>query len=121
MLPIALALVSPAHAEAVIEFKTRSPVQIFVDERPAALPQGLRQRVAGLDAGVHELKVTSMFGKTLYEGEIELPDDTLTTASWERGEVRVISTDWLDEDDEDEVAATPAAAPPAEPVTAAEP
>ena len=86
MLPIALGLLAPAaHAEAVIEFKTKSPVQISVDGRQATLQQNLRQRVAGLDPGVHELKVQSMFGKTLYEAEIEIPDNTLTTAAWERG------------------------------------
>ena len=113
MLPILLALLAPeARAEAVIEFKTSGPVpvQIFVDGRQATLTGNLRQRVAGLEPGVHELRVSGMFGKTLYEAEIDLPDDTITTAAWEHGQIKVLSTDWL-EREEDAVAAVEAEAP----------
>lgn len=108
MLPILAALLAPsARAEAVIEFKTTGPVpvQIFVDGRQATLTGNLRQRVAGLEAGVHELRVSGMFGKTLYEAEIELPDDTLTTAAWDHGQIEVLSTEWLKEDEEEVAAA----------------
>lgn len=113
MLPILLGLLAPtSHAEAVIEFKTKAPVHISVGGRQATLQQNLRQRVAGLEAGVHALKVQSMFGKTLYEAEIELPDNTLTTAAWERGQITVLSTDWLEEEDEEPEPEPDVPAPP---------
>src|SRR5688572_17987994 len=92
------ALCAPqAHAEAVIEFKTNGPVAILVDGQQATLMSNLRQRAAGLSAGVHQLEVSGMFGKKLYEAEIDLPDNTITYVAWERGEIKVLRTEWLDE------------------------
>ncbi|MCB9688755.1 MAG: hypothetical protein H6735_27190 [Alphaproteobacteria bacterium] len=101
MSAILFALLAPsAHAESVIEFKTTSPVAIFVDGQQATLTSNLKQRVSGLEPGVHELRVSGMFGKTLYEAEIDIPDGTITTAEWDHGEVKVLGTDWLEEDPE---------------------
>jgi len=111
---------APANAASDIEFKTSGPVLIFVDGEQATLTSKLKQRVAGLNAGAHEVTVQGVFGKTLYEAEINLPDGTLTQAEWSGRELRVLSTDWLpeqsDEPDDDMVAleAEPPAEPPAE-------
>ncbi len=96
---------STARAESAIEFKTTSPVAIVVDGQQAALSSDLRQRVGGLEAGVHELQVNGVFGKTLYEAEIDLPDNTLTTAEWVRGELRIVKTEWLEDEVADEAPA----------------
>lgn len=105
MFALALALVHRSDAAADIEFKSSSPVSIYVDGRQASQPNPLRHKVNALDPGVHQLKVVGMFGKTLYEAEIDLPDNTITYASWERGEIKVLSTDWLPKGDEETVAA----------------
>ncbi len=105
MSALLLALLAPsAHAESVLEFKTSAPVAIFVDGQQATLTSNLKQRVGGLEPGVHELRVAGVFGKTLYEAEIDIPDGTITTAEWEHGEIKVLGTEWLDdvEDLEDE-------------------
>lgn len=105
LLPLVMALGGTASASSDIEFKTSGPVSIFVDGRQATLQSNLRQRVSGLDPGIHELKVVGMLGKTLFEAEIDLPDDTMTYASWEKGEVKVLRTEWLEEDEEDDAPA----------------
>ena len=92
---LALVLAPAAHAASDIEFKSSSPVSIFVDGQQASQPNPLKHRASELDPGVHQLKVVGMFGKTLYEAEIDLPDNTITYAAWERGEIKVLSTDWL--------------------------
>lgn len=117
---IALLGAGAARAESVIEFKTNGPVSIMVDGQQATLQSSLKQRVTGLSAGVHQLEVSGMFGKKLYEAEIELPDNTITYAAWERGEIKVLKTEWL-EQQPPEVAEAPAEAPveaPALPVEA---
>ena len=103
-----LALTAPASAEADIEFKTSAPVLIYVDGEAATLTGKLKQRVADLEPGTHAIKVTGVFGKTLYEAEIELPDDTITQAEWIGGELRVLSTDWRDGEPSDEAGDAPA-------------
>ena len=100
MFALALALTSGSLASADIEFKSSGPVSIFVDGRQAAQSNPLKHRMSGLEAGVHELRVVGMFGKTLYEAEIDLPDNTITYASWDHGEIKVLSTDWLPREDE---------------------
>lgn len=100
---------SAARAESVIEFKTTSPVAIVVDGQQATLTSDLRQRVTGLEPGVHTLQVNGVFGKTLYEAEIDLPDHTLTTTEWARGDLKVVKTEWLPE--EPAAVDAPAAAP----------
>lgn len=127
MSAILFALLAPcAHAESVIEFKTTTPVAIFVDGQQATLTSNLKQRVSGLEPGVHELRVSGMFGKTLYEAEIDIPDGTITTAEWDHGEVKVLGTDWLEEEPEVIAVAEPEEEPapveePVEEVAAAEP
>src|SRR5262245_60458523 len=98
MTPVILLAAMTARAESVIEFKTTGPVAIFVDGQQATLTSNLRQRVGGLNPGAHQLTVSGMFGKKLYEAEIELPDNTITYASWERGEIQVLKTEWLEPD-----------------------
>ncbi|MEQ1569445.1 MAG: hypothetical protein ABMA64_27665 [Myxococcota bacterium] len=95
MTVLMLIAMASARAESVIEFKTTGPVAIFVDGQQATLTSNLRQRINGLDPGVHQLQVAGMFGKKLYEAEIDLPDNTITYASWERGEIKVLKTEWL--------------------------
>jgi hypothetical protein len=96
--------VTAAHAESALEFRTTTPVAIVVDGQQASITSNMRQRLGGLDAGVHQLQVNGVFGKTLYEAEIDLPDNTLTTAEWVRGELRVVKTEWLDAQDEEAAA-----------------
>ncbi len=102
---------SAARAESVIEFKTTSPVAIVVDGQQATLTSDLRQRVTGLEPGVHTLQVNGVFGKTLYEAEIDLPDHTLTTTEWARGDLKVVKTEWLPEEPAAVEVPAPAAAP----------
>ena len=98
-------LLPSAHAASDIEFKTAGPVIITVDGEQAALTSKLKQRAGGLAPGAHVVKVSGVFGKTLYEAEIDLPDGTITQAEWSGRELKVLSTDWLpDEVDEDAVA-----------------
>lgn len=111
---------SAARAESVLDFKTTSPVAIWVDGQQAILTKDLHQRVGGLEPGVHTLQVNGVFGKTLYEAEIDLPDGTLTTTEWNRGELRVVKTEWLPKDEEaragDEAPEVVDVAPPPVPV-----
>ena len=58
----------------------------------------LRQRATGLNAGVHQLNISGMFGKKLYEAEIDIPDNTITYVAWERGEIKVLKTEWLEDE-----------------------
>jgi hypothetical protein len=102
---LALALIPSTYAAAEIEFKSSSPVSIYVDGQQTSQPNPLKHKATGLDAGVHQLKVVGMFGKTLYEAEIDLPDNTITYAAWERGEIKVVSTDWLPKSEDVAVAA----------------
>ena len=103
MLPILALLAAPsAHASSDIEFKTSGPVLIYVDGQQATLNSKMRQRVSGLDAGTHEVRVTGVFGKTLYEADIDVPDNTMTWAEWERGELKVVRTEWLEDLEEEE-------------------
>ncbi|MEQ1501026.1 MAG: hypothetical protein ABMB14_02295, partial [Myxococcota bacterium] len=80
-------------------------------------------------AGVHQLEVSGMFGKKLYEAEIDLPDDTVTYVSWERGEIKVLKTEWLEDEAAAEAPASdeaiaveePAGEPPVDELAAAIP
>jgi hypothetical protein len=89
-------------------------VLIYVDGQQAQLTSKLKQKVEDLEPGDHEIKVTGVFGKTLFEADISLPDNTITQAEWSGGELEVLSTDWLaeaEEEDEDLVAEAPEAEP----------
>ncbi len=118
LIPMLLALVAPAEASSDIEFKTNGPVLIYVDGQQAQLTNKLKQKVEGLEAGDHEIKVTGVFGKTLYEADVSLPDGTITQAEWSGRELAILSTDWLAEaeDDEEEEDELVAEAPEEEPV-----
>jgi len=124
MLSIATLLLAPtAQAGSDIEFKTNGPVLVYVDGQQATLTSKMRLRVSGLEAGTHEVRVTGVFGKTLYEAEIDVPDNTMTWAEWERGELNVLKTDWLSADNSqasEEVAAVPAE-PASSPIVVAPP
>lgn len=87
---------TPAQAESEIIFRANRPVLIFVDGRQTPLTSNLRMRAADLDPGVHEVEVKGVFGKTLYEGEIELNDWTLAYAEWNDGDLAVYRTEKLD-------------------------
>jgi hypothetical protein len=102
LLSIALALLAPAHASSDIEFKTSGPVLIYVDGAQAQLTSKLKQKSIDLEPGEHEIKVTGVFGKTLFEAEISLPDNTVTQAEWSGRELQVLSTDWRDSSEESE-------------------
>jgi len=104
MFAFALVLAQSSEAASDIEFKSSSPVSIYVDGQQASQPNPLKHKASALDPGVHQLKVVGMFGKTLYEAEIDLPDNTITYAAWERGEIKVLSTDWLPKTEEDATA-----------------
>ncbi len=121
MLPILALLAAPAaDASSDIEFKTSGPVLIYVSGQQAALNSKMRQRVSGLEPGTHEVRVTGVFGKTLYEADIEVPDNTMTWAEWDRGELKIVRTEWLDEaeaeeEEEEEVVAIAESEPEPEP------
>ncbi len=87
---------NPAQAESEILFRTSRPVMIYVDGRQAPLTSNLRMRAADLEPGSHEVTVKGMFGKTLYEGEIELEDWTVAHAEWSRGELEIRKTEKID-------------------------
>lgn len=104
---LTLANLNVAEASSQLEFKTNGPVVVSVDGRKAAYTGRLRQRMTGLEPGLHEVRIATLLGKTLHESEIELADDTLTTAEWSAGALHVLSTESLgqgetptDEDDE---------------------
>lgn len=99
MLPILtlLALAPQAEASSNIEFRVNGPVLIYIDGQQARLTGKMRQEVVGLQPGTHEVRVTGVFGKTLFEAEIDVPDNTMTWAEWSRGELRVLRTEWLDD------------------------
>lgn len=99
-----------AHAEAAIEFKTTGSVTVYVDGRPAARLSAERQRVGGLSAGVHSVEVRGRYGAG-YKADVQLPDDTITYASWDGSELRLLRTAWLDEEAVAAQAPAPAPAP----------
>ncbi len=101
LIPLLLALVTPVQASSDIEFKTKGPVLIYVDGQQAQLTSKLKQKVEDLEPGDHEIKVTGVFGKTLFEADISLPDHTITQAEWADGDLEVLSTEWLVESEEE--------------------
>jgi len=116
LIPMLLALVTPAQASSDIEFKTNGPVLIYVDGQQAQLTSKLKQKVEDLEPGDHEIKVTGVFGKTLFEADISLPDQTITQAEWAGGDLEVLSTEWLAETEgEEEAEELVAEAPEEEP------
>ncbi len=83
MLLVALAALLANDAEAAqIEFRTTRPVAFFVDERPATLGRNLKALSHELEAGPHAIRVQSLFGKTLYETEVQIGADGLVEAEW---------------------------------------
>jgi len=88
-LALAAALSAPAQAEAEILFRTAGPVLVFVDGDQAPITGSLKMRARDLEPGWHDVRVQGVFGKTLYEGEIDLDDWTITHAEWANGELRV--------------------------------
>ena len=118
MLPFLTLLTVVPHADASsnIEFRVNGPVLIYVDGQQATMTGKMRQQVVGLEPGTHEVRVTGVFGKTLFEAEIDVPDNTMTWAEWSRGELRVIRTEWLEAVEE----AAPVEEAPAEELPLAE-
>jgi len=96
LIPFLLSLASPAWAAAELEVKTYGPVVVYVDGEKAQLTGKLTQRIGGLEPGDHAITITGVFGKTLFEGDITVPDGTITQATWANGRLEVNSTDWLD-------------------------
>ncbi|TNE87431.1 MAG: hypothetical protein EP330_18365 [Deltaproteobacteria bacterium] len=86
---LALLWTAPAQAGSDIEFQIPASVFVYVDGKKAAYTSRFRQRASDLEPGTHEVRVSSMFGKTLYAEDIEVTDNTLTIAEWERGELSV--------------------------------
>jgi hypothetical protein len=82
-----------ARAEAEIQFRTSTPVVVFVDGKQTALFGASRRRAGGLAEGWHEVTIRGPFGKVLYEGEVDLDDDTVTYATWESGSLRITDID----------------------------
>jgi len=99
MLPVlGLLLAAPtAEASSNISFKVSGPVAIFVDGKKATLTGKLEQTVTGLEPGTHRIRVAGVFGKTLFEADMEVPDNTMTWAEWDAGTLRVLRTEWLEE------------------------
>ncbi len=127
MLPILGLLVAAPTAEAYsnIVFNVSGPVAIFVDGEKATLTGKLQQTVTGLEPGTHRIRVAGVFGKTLFEADMEVPDNTMTWAEWDQGTLRVLRTEWLEEHsnepaDQDMSVAQPpiTVEPPAQPAPA---
>lgn len=90
-----LAVADVAEAAAELQLKSTRPVLLSVDGRVAKVTGNLRLRAANLDGGVHDVKITGLFGKVLYEGEIELEDGRITHAEWAGADLRIVGTEAL--------------------------
>jgi len=88
-----------ADAMAELQFRATSPVLLYVDGRPAAMMGNLKMRARELAPGPHEIRVTGLFGKVLYQGEIDLPDGMITHTEWSDRQVKVIRAEKMREPD----------------------
>lgn len=87
-----LVLCTTAHASELV-FKTAKPVTFLVDDQPANLGKNLKVSSGPLDAGVHEVEVRSLFGKTLYTTEVNMPADGTVLAQWRDGTMAFVGAD----------------------------
>lgn len=87
-------LASTPCAEAAAELQVRAagPVVVLVDGRPTTVMSNLKMRAADLDPGLHEIRVATLFGRVLFEGDVELPDGRITHAEWANRELRIVGS-----------------------------
>lgn len=125
LLPLLLALAGPSDAASELIVKAKVPVLVYVDGRQAGLNGKLRMRATGLPAGKVDVRVASMFGKTLYEGKWELDDWTVHEAEWRGKALTLVSTTRMAgapppvTDEPEAVAAAPDPEPEPEPIALA--
>lgn len=87
---------APAHADSEILFKAGGPVLLFVDGEQADITSNLKMRASALEPGPHDVRVQGVFGKTLFEGVVDLDDWTRAHAEWQRGKFVVVRTETID-------------------------
>ena len=92
LLPLLMMLSSGAGAASELIVKARTPVLIYVDGRQAGLTGKLQMRATDLSPGKVNIRVASMFGKTLYQEQWELEDWTVHQAEWRGKTLALIST-----------------------------
>jgi len=80
---------APALADAEVLFRVPGPQVVLVDGVQLPLAGRSRLRAEGLEPGWHRVEIRGLFGRTLYEGEIDVDDHTLTHAAWTVGELRI--------------------------------
>jgi hypothetical protein len=92
-LPLFVALMQPAHADSEIRFRTAGPVVVLVDGHRATLSSTLDVRARNLEPGSHHVEVQSVLRKTIYQGQVEVADWTVTHASFANGRLEVLRTE----------------------------
>jgi hypothetical protein len=104
-----------------IVVQSSRPVAVFVDGRPASLTPTLKAKTRDLEPGRHQVRIASIFGKTIYEEEVELEDWTRHRFDWRGGTLAMAGTDLLPRPDGAVVVAREPAEPVAPPEVEAEP
>lgn len=79
----------PAHAASEIQLRSSLPVVMVVNGERARRTGMSRMEVDDLEPGVHRVQIKNLFGRVLHDDFIDVPDDTLVEAWWNRGELRV--------------------------------
>lgn len=93
-----LALSPESRADAGFELRAGAPVIVKVDGRPSRWTGKLRHRIDGLRPGSHDVRIESLFGTLLYEGELQFEDERTVHATWQKGRFVVLGTSALHED-----------------------
>ena len=99
--PLVLALLATtpeSRADAELELRATVPVVVTVDGRPSRWTSKLRHRVDRLEPGTLDIRIESLFGTVLYEGELTFEDNRTLHASWRKGELEVLGTSPLGHD-----------------------
>lgn len=93
--PLVLALLATtpeSRADAELELRATVPVVVTVDGRPSRWTSKLRHRVDALRPGTRSIRIESLFGTILYEGELHFEDERTLHASWRKGSLEVLGT-----------------------------
>lgn len=90
---LALLVATPeSRADAELELRATVPVVVTVDGRPSRWTSKLRHRVDALPPGPRAIRIESLFGTVLYEGELHFEDERTLHASWRRGTLEILGT-----------------------------
>jgi hypothetical protein len=89
---------TPAFAGGELQLKSSMPVLLVLDGETIGTVQPLEPMLIDIDAGVHNLQIRGMLGKTLYDRDLIFDDDTRTELVWQRKELRLGGVVQLDPD-----------------------